>query len=91
MSKKAAKAEKADDNVSAEFPHQHGPFELGEDVKVEIVQSVGEYVLGRMLACGSCKFWARTGLSFGQCMLSGKVGSAPIVTTDKASCSSWAE
>lgn len=80
MSKKAAKLEVVEETEApAAIDHE------------EMVHAVAAEVIGRMLACGSCKFWSRTGPSFGQCMLSGKFGSAPIVTTDKASCSSWAE
>ena len=85
MSKKAAKVE-AEVIETTMMP----PAQLEID-REEIVQSVATEVMGRMLSCGSCKFWARTGPSFGQCMLSGKYGSSPIITTDKASCSSWVE
>lgn len=78
MSKKAAKVEEV--AVESEMPSVD-----------DVATSAAEIVLGRMLSCGSCRFWARTGPSFGQCMLSGKFGSAPIVTTDKANCTSWAE
>lgn len=85
MSKKAAKAE-------AEIiePTMAPPPVVKID-REEMVHAVAAEVMGRMLACGSCKFWARTGPSFGQCLLSGKYGHAPIVTPDKASCTSWAE
>lgn len=78
MSKKAAKVE--DVAVESAMPSVD-----------DVAATAAEMVLGRMLSCGSCKFWARTGPSFGQCMLSGKYGSSPIITTDKASCSSWVE
>lgn len=85
MSKKAAKVEAEVIETTMMSPAQ---LEIDRE---EIVQSVATEVMGRMLSCGSCKFWARTGPSFGQCMLSGKYGSSPIITTDKASCSSWIE
>lgn len=88
MSKKAAKAEEAAP-TGIPLPYRDETAEAAE--REEIVQSVATEVMGRMLSCGSCKYWARTGPSFGQCMLSGKYGSSPIITTDKASCSSWIE
>jgi len=42
--------------------------------------------------CATCLNWmplANGRGAFGQCMLSGKALAAPIVTTDKASCSGW--
>lgn len=45
----------------------------------------------KILLCGTCKHWSHTGASFGQCMLSGRYSSAPMITTDRASCSSWTE
>lgn len=55
----------------------------------EVAQEAASIIQSRMLLCGSCKHWSRTGPSFGQCLLSGKYGHAPMITTDKISCTSW--
>ena len=92
MSKKAIKHVDSRGDAVPEGPATSAAVVESDTVtREDMVHAVAEEVMGRMLSCGSCKFWARTGPSFGQCMLSGKYGSSPIVTTDKASCSSWTE
>lgn len=43
--------------------------------------------------CGTCKHWQplRNDNAFGHCGLSGKAAHAPIITTDRQSCSRWLE